>query len=132
MPHFGRQSAMNLDTCDPRLIALANETLLIGMDFTVTGGHRGEEAQNEAYHAGLSKLKWPDSLHNSDPSKAVHFVPYPVNWKDLNRFYHLAGLARAVADRMGIGIRWGGDWDGDFDLRDQTFMDLAHYELIGG
>jgi peptidoglycan L-alanyl-D-glutamate endopeptidase CwlK len=27
-------------------------------------------------------------------------------------------------------IRWGGDWDGDQDFRDQTFDDLAHFELI--
>ena len=38
-------------------------------------------------------------------------------------------FVRGVAYKMGVEIRWGGDWDGDFDLKDQTFMDLVHFEI---
>ena len=48
----------------------------------------------------------------------------------LKCFYHLAGLVRATAAAHDIRVRWGGDWDGDWDLDDQTFMDLAHFELL--
>jgi hypothetical protein len=30
---------------------------------------------------------------------------------------------------MGIGLRWGGDWDSDKDFSDQNFDDLVHWEL---
>ena len=33
-----------------------------------------------------------------------------------------------VAAAEGIKIRWGGDWDRDNDLADQSFNDLVHFE----
>ena len=42
----------------------------------------------------------------------------------------MAGYIQATADKLGIKIRWGGDWDSDGDLDDQTFMDLGHFELV--
>lgn len=35
-----------------------------------------------------------------------------------------------MAQSMCIEIRFGGDWDRDYDLDDQDFMDLVHFELI--
>ena len=29
-----------------------------------------------------------------------------------------------------LAIRWGGDWDLDGVTTDQTFMDLAHFEIV--
>ena len=40
-----------------------------------------------------------------------------------------AGYVQGVAEQLGIKIRWGGDWDSDFDFKDQTFNDLVHFEL---
>ena len=34
-----------------------------------------------------------------------------------------------IASQMGIDIIWGGDWDGDTDLKDNAFDDLVHFEL---
>jgi hypothetical protein len=34
-----------------------------------------------------------------------------------------------VAEETGVDIRWGGDWDGDRSLEDQTFHDLPHFEV---
>lgn len=130
MPSFGDRSKRNLETCDRRLQEVAYEAIKY-RDFTVTEGHRGMEAQNAAFHAGLSKLKWDLSKHNQIPSKAVHFVPFPIDWNDLDRFYFLGGFVVAIGEKVSITIRWGGDWDMDGEIRDQTFDDLAHYELIG-
>ena len=33
--------------------------------------------------------------------------------------------------RMTYAVRWGGDWDGDGDWRDERFLDMPHYELVG-
>lgn len=67
-------------------------------------------------------------------------APYPIDWgtegsaeerrKALARFYHFAGYVLAVADAQGVGLRWGGDWDGDQTFTDQAFDDLVHFELL--
>ena len=36
----------------------------------------------------------------------------------------------STANGMGIKIRYGGDWNGNFDLKDQNFYDGVHFELI--
>ena len=109
---------------------LMEKAIEVGMDFTICCGHRNEADQDEAFHMGLSKKHWPESKHNREPSEAIDIAPWPIDWKDENAFYHLAGIVRAEAKRLGLPIRWGGDWDGDFDLQDQTFMDLGHFELL--
>jgi peptidoglycan L-alanyl-D-glutamate endopeptidase CwlK len=130
MPSFGQRSRRALASCRHELVVLAEEALMVGMDFAVIEGHRDAERQADLYHRGLSKLQWPMSKHNREPSEAFDVAPWPIDWRDVQRFYHLAGILRAVASESGLAIRWGGDWDCDFDLRDQSFMDLAHFELI--
>lgn len=114
---------------------------VIGLfDFTVLEGHRGEEAQNRAYAKGLSKLPWPRGKHNSSPSKAVDIAPYPIDWGDgetplkaeatRQRFCYLAGFVMAVALQREISLRWGGDWNGNRDTRDESFRDLGHFEIL--
>ena len=46
-------------------------------------------------------------------------------------FYHFADYVRGIAEGMGIKIRWGSDWNGNFDLKDQNFYDLLHFEVKG-
>jgi peptidoglycan L-alanyl-D-glutamate endopeptidase CwlK len=129
MPKFSKKSRVSLESCHSDLQKLFDEVIK-HFDCTVLQGHRGKELQNEYYRTGRSKVKYPMSKHNSFPSLAVDVAPYPINWNDKERFYFFAGYVKAMADQMGIKIRWGGDWDGDTNVRDQTFMDLPHYELI--
>ena len=133
MPRFGTRSKNNLATCHPDLQRLLNEVIK-HYDCSVICGHRTKEDQNKAYHEGRSKIKWPNGKHNSSPSMAVDVVPWfstkpNIRWNDSKKFYHFAGYVLAVADQLGINLRWGGDWDGDGELHDQTFMDLPHFEL---
>ena len=51
--------------------------------------------------------------------------------KDLNQFYYFAGIVIATARDLDIVLRWGGDWDRDHDLSDQSFDDLVHFEVTG-
>jgi peptidoglycan L-alanyl-D-glutamate endopeptidase CwlK len=32
--------------------------------------------------------------------------------------------------KMTHDVRYGGDWDGDKDINDQTFNDTVHFELV--
>ena len=128
MPRFSPRSLERLNTCDPRLIELLT-SVVVDFDCTILGGHRGESEQNRLYDEAKSKVRWPDSKHNASPSLAVDVAPYPIDWQDRERFIYFGGYVKGVAATLDIPIRWGGDWDGDNDLRDQTFMDLVHFEL---
>lgn len=127
---FGDRSKKNLSEAHPLLQELFNEVIKV-CDCAVIEGHRPKEEQDKAFHAGKSKLKWPDSKHNRTPSLAVDVVPWPVDWKDLNRFYYFGGLVKGIAAQLDIEIRWGGDWDSDNTFKDQSFHDLPHFELVG-
>lgn len=129
MPSFGEHSMAALETAHPNLQLLFKEVVK-GFDCTVLEGHRTKEAQEEAVRTGRSKVHWPNGKHNQEPSLAVDVAPYPINWNDRERFYYFAGYVKGVAYRMGISIRWGGDWDSDTQVHDQTFFDLPHFELV--
>lgn len=128
MPKFSAVSHDRLNTCDPRLRQLF-ERVVEQYDCSILVGFRGREEQNIAYNDGRSDKPWPLSKHNSEPSLALDAAPYPIRWKDTKRFYHFAGYVKAIAEELGIKIRWGGDWDGDLDFSDQDLYDLVHFEI---
>lgn len=128
MPAFGQASAARLATCDERLQRLFQEVVKT-FDCTIIEGHRGEAAQHLAFVTGKSKLDWPNGNHNAKPSKAVDVAPFPVDWTDQKRFYFFAGYVKGVAAEMGLNIRWGGDWNQDTQVKDNTFNDLVHFEI---
>lgn len=120
MPTFGKMSLERLATCDERLQRVARAAIA-RTDFSVACGHRGEQEQNEAYARGFSKLKFPQSKHNIKPSKAMDLVPWPVDWKNIDRFKDLAAIVKQEAAKLDVKIRWGGDW--------AKFRDYPHFEL---
>lgn len=128
MPHFGLRSRAQLLTAHPDLQKLFNEVIK-HYDCSVTEGHRSKQDQDRYFRDGTSQVQWPNSKHNQTPSLAVDVYPYPINFKQTERFYHFAGFVLGTAKMMGIPIRWGGDWDQDNDLYDSRFMDLPHFEL---
>lgn len=133
MPRFSKKSLSKLSTCDIRLQNIFNEVIKY-RDCTIIYGIRTKDEQNELYHLGRSKLKYPQSKHNSNPSLAVDVAPYfkeapHVQWNNAKAFHVFAGYVYRVADEMGYKIRWGGNWNGG-DIEKQRFEDLAHFELI--
>ena len=129
MPKFGKTSQARLATCHPDLQLLMN-ALIKHIDVSIICGHRTEAEQNKAFNEGKSKLKFPQSKHNSLPSKAVDIACYPIDWNDRGRFYLMIGYVRRLADELGIKIRVGADWNGDYNTDDQNFHDLPHIELV--
>lgn len=128
MPKFSKRSKQNLEHVDTRLVRMCQRAIQV-VDFAVIEGHRSAERQDALFEKGMTKLKFPNSKHNSKPSKAIDCVPYPIDWKDQRRFYHLAGVFKAIAHSMGFEIRHGGDWDRDDEFKDQNFYDLPHFEI---
>jgi len=66
------------------------------------------------------------------PSLAVDAYPYIDGAISFDREQCLvfAGFVIGLAGGMGIKIRWGGDWDGDHNLREHSLSDLGHFELV--
>lgn len=129
MAKFSQRSASRLASCDQRLQAVFNEVIK-HVDCTVLEGHRREARQNELFRSGMSKLQWPDSKHNFIPSLAADVVPYPIDWENLARFSMFAGFVLGTGASMGLPLRAGIDWDGDFNPKN-NWIDAAHYELVG-
>jgi peptidoglycan LD-endopeptidase CwlK len=129
MPNFSVRSKEKLATCDARLQRILNEAIKY-RDFSVLCGHRNKEDQEEAYRTGNSTQRWPNSKHNSLPSKAVDIAPYPIDWSDSARFARLVGFIEYIAMSMSIRIRWGGDWNGNMRTKDEKLVDMPHIELV--
>ena len=128
MPYFGKKSKERLNTCDSNLQKVFNEVIK-HVDCSVLEGHRSKDSQNKLYEEEKTKVKYPDGRHNRQPSSAVDVTPYPVDWKDRERQTLFAGFVIGVASQMGINLRWGGDWDQDFQVVDNRFDDFPHFEL---
>lgn len=131
MKVFSKRSLRNLEQCHPDLQKLLRAAIADSLcpDFSVICGYRGPEAQNKAFAKGFSKLRFPRSKHNKLPSLAADLAPWPIDWHDRKRFIELGRNVVLIARRIGIDIRWGGDWDGDGDVTDERFSDLPHFEL---
>jgi len=129
MPKYSSRSLEKLSECDMRLQQVFNFVINV-IDCTIFTGHRNHVAQDELYYQGKSKLMWPHSKHNKTPSMAIDAAPYPIDWKDRERATLFAGFVLGVGDAMGIKMRWGGDWDRDWQVKDNNFDDLWHFEII--
>jgi len=128
MPKFGKRSRESLKTCDERLQKVFNEIIKY-VDCSVLEGHRGEYDQERLFKEGKTKARWPMGRHNSSPSRAADVVPYPIDWDDRERFHLFAGFVLGIARSMGITLRWGGDWDQDWTVKDNKFDDFPHFEV---
>ena len=128
MPSFSRRSEAKLNSCDDRLQRIMRR-VVENFDCTILCGHRGFDEQEKAFLENKSKARWGESLHNKKPSLAVDVAPYPIDWKDRDRFHYFAGFVMATATELNRKLRWGGDWDRDTETDDNRFDDLVHFEI---
>lgn len=131
MPKFSEKSLAKLETCDHRLQRVF-DAVVAEFDCTILEGHRDQKRQNQMVAEGKSKTPWPQSKHNADPSLAADVVAFPIDWEDRERQTLFAGYILATAKAMGVTLRWGGDWDQDTEVRDNSFDDLVHFEIVEG
>lgn len=147
MATFSSESRNRLATCHPRLVTLF-ELVVQDFDCTILEGKRTRDQQAENVRRGVSKTM--DSRHLDEPvARAVDVAPYPLKWpkrpaadatpaellawaKDLARYYLFAGYVLGRAGNLGIPLHWGGDWDRDWDVHENNFDDLVHFELPKG
>lgn len=141
---FSQFSKDNLASCHPDL-QLIGETAIkcTPMDFAITEGYRTKERQYELYLQGKSRISGKGknkSKHNYKHSRAFDVVPIingKASWDPTNQTF-LAGIILAIGEvffkrgNLKHRLRWGGNWDGDgIIIKDQSFIDLPHFELLG-
>jgi peptidoglycan L-alanyl-D-glutamate endopeptidase CwlK len=136
MPKFGRRSRQRLKGVDARLVSVLNEVVKY-FDITVIEGLRSQERQNELVKQGKSKTKFGKHVQG----KAVDIAPYPIDWESRDDFHYLGGFVLGIAAKLGVNVRWGGDWSSpslDKDVmagreqrttKDNGFDDLVHFEI---
>jgi peptidoglycan L-alanyl-D-glutamate endopeptidase CwlK len=135
LPKFSAESFTKLSTCHTDLQVLFYEVIKT-FDCEILEGYRNEYDQEKAFNSGNTKLHWPDGKHNHQPSMAVDVSPYPVNWNNHNRFYWFAGYVMGIAQKLreegkiNHFIRYGGDWNSDKIIENESFKDLVHFELV--
>ena len=131
---FSPSSTARLLTCDVRLQQLANEAIVDSpVDFGITCGHRDKEEQDRCCAQGLSKTPWPTSKHNRVPSAAFDFCPFidgKAAWENTQAFKDVAHHLLMTGDRLGLSLRWGGDFNCN-GIADDKFVDMPHIELKG-
>jgi len=124
MPKFGKRSLDRLKGVDARLQNVLNELVKI-MDVTIIEGVRTKERQEELLKQGATKTKFSKHIEG----KAVDLAPYPIDWKDRDRFHYMCGMIRGIGHMMNVPVRVGADWDSDGETKDNNFDDLVHVEI---
>ena len=145
MPTFpwGKLSLEHRAQLHPDLILVVDEVANY-INCTIVTGSRSLE--NQALEVARGNSKTMNSMHLlRDPktslittakngvSWAADLTPYPFDWnaKDADRdLLYFGGFVVGVARKMGIKIRYGGDWNGDWKNSDNGFQDLDHFEKI--
>lgn len=112
--------------------------------FQLVQGARSIEQQQAYFDAGKSKINpkayadrnklYADAKHVTGPgmplARAVDIVidvkgkPY-----DTAHLCYVAGVVMCVARMRGMTIRWGGNFDRDGEILEQSFDDLPHFEV---
>ena len=124
MYKFGKRSKERLKGVHPKLVNVLNELIKI-MDVTIIEGLRSEERQKELLEQGKTKTKFSKHIKG----KAVDLAPYPIDLEDRERFHYMGGMIRGIGKQLNTDIRWGGDWDSDGEIKDNSFDDLVHVEI---
>ena len=137
---LGSQSRSRLKGVHPQLVRIVERAIeLTSQDFMVLEGVRTPQRQKELYAQGRTKpgpkVTW--TLNSNHFVKAdgfghaVDLVPYPVDWNSPAKFDAMAKAMFAAARELGVGLRWGADWDRDGKPRERGESDSPHFELVG-
>jgi hypothetical protein len=89
------------------------------MDFTILQTLRSVEDEQKMVAAGKSQTMKSKHLPGPDgKARAADCAPFPIDWKDIERFSKLNDLIQCAATELGMKVTWGGTWKTlkDFDL----------------
>ena len=114
------------------IILLAIKRTPIDFGVAYQGGARTAEEQNQLFKEGYSKCDGYLILSKHQSGDAIDlnvFVGAKVV-ENKEMLCVIAGIMFACANELNVQIRWGLDWDKDGDIRDNTFNDMYHFEIV--
>ena len=125
---FSQRSIDNLKGVHPVLIAIAYRALALSPhDFGVVDGLRTAAEQKKLLEEGKTQV-----------TRSKHLTGHAIDiavWKDGKFTWHLPyyqevskAFLKAAAEFNAVLV-WGGDWDGDGDMYDHSFIDGPHFEI---
>ena len=131
---LSKTSLARLDGVDPRLVAIVKRAIQIStVDFMVVEGVRTLARQRELYAQGRTKpgkiVTWTLKSKHID-GLAVDLLPAPYDWKDPKGFDAVNRAMMQAAGELGVGLRWGADWDRDGKPREKGEGDSPHWEIL--
>lgn len=134
MNRYSKASRERLIQCDKRLQKLFL-SVLQHRDHSILCGYRGKQEQEQMFADRKTQLHYPHSKHNKTPSTAIDVAPYDkdmrgIDWDNREEFIYFAGLVKGIAHERGIPLKWGGDWSDVWSVKQNSFDDLVHFELI--
>lgn len=134
MYRFSKKSQEKLSEGHKDLQLIVRASLINSdIDFGISEVLRTLEKQKENVRTGKSKTM--NSKHlTGEAFDSYAYVDGDVSW-DSKYYCYLAGVIMSTARtlfRQGLTehiIRWGGNFDQDGDIMEQSFNDLCHFEL---
>jgi len=132
MPSFSQRSRDRLCGVHPDLQTVMNYVVK-DFDITIISGIRTQEEQQALYAKGRTApggiVTYKDGVERRSKHQegnAVDIGPYPLDWKDIDRFKEMGWYVLGVANmlyRYGAidsEIEWGGKW---------KWVDLPHFQI---
>ena len=132
---LSQRSLKRLEGVEPDLVnivCLAIERTPVDFGVAWMGGLRTPEEQNQLYKDKVSTKDGYLRLSKHQFGEAVDLQAFVGGKAIVSEKMQcvIAGVMFSCAAELGETIRWGGDWDSDGNLGDQTFNDLYHFEII--
>ena len=135
MYKFSKASLSRLDSVDRRIKDIMLRSIKYSpIDFGIPsdGGLRTPEEQYALFKAGKSKCDGDSVMSKHQSGKAIDVFAYlngAANWEK-EYYFILCGVIMSSAKSLGHELRWGGDFNMNWDLTDDGFMDYVHFEII--
>jgi hypothetical protein len=132
---FGKTSKRRLEDAAKAVQGIMQEAIETApFDFTILDVFRDKARQNEAFNAKRSTKQWSESIHNVLPVWAVDVARFyktnpHIRWDNFIDFKVLFDHIKKVAKKHGYEAIWGGDWDGDGDTYEHSFIDMPHIQF---
>jgi len=104
-------------------------------EILVIEGVRTRERQAQLYSQGRTQpgpiVTWTLESKHID-GRAVDVVQLKngtIDWNDSKAFEELGKVMLATAKELGVGIRWGYDWNSNGKLKEKGETDGPHFQL---
>jgi peptidoglycan LD-endopeptidase CwlK len=128
MYKLSEASVRTMTGVHPDLIKVVRRAIEITeVDFKVGEGLRSKQRQRQLVNEGKSKTM--NSRHLTGHAVDLWaLVDGKISWQQAP-YIKIAEAMKTAAKELGIKIRWGGDWDGDGNWKEEKFFDGPHFEL---